>query len=179
VRAILILPLPVRPVVQDTAAALLAGGLDGVFGGIPVVAEEVVRVHLVVDLVGAGRRGALRFGGSVGRLFARVGFGGDESCLFRFLHVLRLGDTEAAENVVQRPPLALGGIHGRCCEGTRREEDKQEVGDEAHGCSVVVRVKWEMEGEVDGRRKGEKGEMKLHIYSSLEPCRKLCAIEIK
>jgi hypothetical protein len=32
---------------------------------------------------------------------------------------------------------------------------------------VIVRMKWKMEGEVDGRRKGEKGEMTVHIYSSL------------
>jgi hypothetical protein len=32
---------------------------------------------------------------------------------------------------------------------------------------VVVRTKWEMESEVDERRKGEKGEMTVHIYSHL------------
>jgi hypothetical protein len=131
VRAILILPLPVRPVVQDTAAALFARLFEGVFGDVPVVAEEVVGVHLVVDLVGAGRRGALDFGGLVGRFFARGRFGGDESCLFCRL---RLGDAEAAENVVEGGRLVPGGIDGRCCEGTRREEDKQEFGDEEHLC---------------------------------------------
>lgn len=62
---VIILPLPVRPVVHRTA--LLAGGFDGGFADVPVVAEEEVGQHLVADLVGAGPFGQGGFLG-VGQL---------------------------------------------------------------------------------------------------------------
>ena len=150
VRAVHVIPLPVRPVVQDTAGALFAGLLDRVFGDVPVVAEEVERVHLVVDLVGAGRRGLLDLGGGlVNRLFDRGGFIEGGIGFGSLVHLVRQTD-----NLL---PVGLGGDHGGRCEGAGREEDKQEGGDEEHCCRVwLVRMKWKMEGGVDGRRKKER-----------------------
>ena len=150
VRAVHVIPLSVRPVVQDTAGALFAGLLDRVFGDVPVVAEEVERVHLVVDLVGAGRRGLLDLGGGlVNRLFDRGGFIEGGIGFGSLVHLVRQTD-----NLL---PVGLGGDHGGRCEGAGREEDKQEGGDEEHCCRVwLVRMKWKMEGGVDGRRKKER-----------------------
>lgn len=135
VRARLVSPVPVREMVHDAAAALFTGGFDGVFGGVPVVAEDVEGLHLVVDLVGASRLGAddferLVFGilGLDGGLRGDDGDGGGGgSCFF--------GVRFEAEDLDEVVVLFLGGVVGGCCDGTGREEDEQEVGEE-HFCGI-------------------------------------------
>lgn len=139
--ATLILPLPVRPVVQDTTPALLARGLERVFGDIPVVTEEVVSVHLVVDLVGTGSLGPLDLRRLVHRLLV------DDGSSF--------GD---AEEVFEEETPRLGGIHWRCCKSTHREEERQYGGEKKH-CHGFGSGEVEVEdgGRSGWKKKGREG----------------------
>jgi hypothetical protein len=116
VHPIVIIPLPVRPVVQHVTAALLAVRLELVLGHVPVVAEQVVRVHLVVDLVGAGGLGAQGLPGLVDGVEIGVGLvleGRDHG-----RHFLE-GVLEFEELLVIRGKLDLGvgAVRGGRCEG--------------------------------------------------------------
>jgi hypothetical protein len=113
---IIIIPLPVRPVVQHATAALLAVRLELVLGHVPVVAEQVVRVHLVVDLVGAG---CLRAQGLLGLVDGvEVGVGLVLEGRDHGRHFLE-GVLEFEELLVIHGKLDLGveAVKGGRCEG--------------------------------------------------------------
>lgn len=99
----------------------------------------------------------------MGRWTSAVFFTGSSSTTGAVLAMQR-------RSLKRRPPVSVGSIGGAAKAHTGRRKGSRVVRKSIVMDLGVVKSKWKMEGEVDGRRKGGKGEMTVHIYSPLGSC---------